>query len=239
MGHAGTVTIGFAHRGGRSEHPDNTLVGFARALQLGADGLESDAWVTADGVAVLDHDGVVGRLPRRRPIAAQRRRDLPGHIPSMAELCALPGADRAQISIDIKDPAAAGAVVAAPGADPGRLWLCGADLATVVAWRSLDDRVHLVHSSGLDRLGGDPLRHPARLADMGVDALNLRASQWSAALVEACHRCGVAAFGWDAQTPTVIADLMTLGIDAVYCDHVAMMVATLADGAPGPSAGSV
>ena len=36
------------------------------ALRLGATGLESDVWLTADGVAVLDHDGVVGGL-RRRP----------------------------------------------------------------------------------------------------------------------------------------------------------------------------
>ncbi len=53
--------IGFAHRGARSERPENTLEAFRRALELGATGLESDAWITADGEVVLDHDGVPGR----------------------------------------------------------------------------------------------------------------------------------------------------------------------------------
>ena len=54
--------IGFAHRGARAHAPENTLEAFRLALRLGATGLESDVWLTADGVAVLDHDGAVGLL---------------------------------------------------------------------------------------------------------------------------------------------------------------------------------
>jgi len=42
--------------------PENTLGAFTLALRLGANGLESDAWTTADGHVVLDHDGVVKNL---------------------------------------------------------------------------------------------------------------------------------------------------------------------------------
>ena len=47
------------------------------ALRLGDPGLESDAWVTADGIVVLDHDGVVGGRLRRRPIASLPHAQLP------------------------------------------------------------------------------------------------------------------------------------------------------------------
>lgn len=57
-----TAAIGFAHRGARDRAPDNRLESFALALELGAGGLESDVWLTADGVPVLDHDGLVPRL---------------------------------------------------------------------------------------------------------------------------------------------------------------------------------
>ena len=66
--------IAFGHRGARAHAPENTLAGFELALKLGATGLESDVWVTADGIPVLDHDGVVKRsLGRNRPIGEMRR----------------------------------------------------------------------------------------------------------------------------------------------------------------------
>lgn len=220
------MTIGFAHRGARTEHRDNTLPGFARALQLGATGLESDAWVTADGVPVLDHDGLVRRGLRRRAIAGLRRDDLPRHIPTLAELLALPGADRVHLSLDIKDPRAAAAVLGVAGADRRRLWLCSPELPALLQWRAGDDRVRLVHSTGRARLAS-PVEHPARLAADGVDALNLRAGEWDAELVEACHSAGVSAFGWDAQKRDELERLVGLGLDGVYSDHVATMVAVV------------
>ena len=42
-------------------------------------------WLTADGEAVLDHDGQIGSL-RKRPIAAFDRAALPAHIPTLDEL---------------------------------------------------------------------------------------------------------------------------------------------------------
>src|SRR4029079_3570744 len=66
--------IAFGHRGARAHAPENTLAGFELALKLGATGLESDVWVTADGIPVLDHDGVVRKsLGRTRPIGELRR----------------------------------------------------------------------------------------------------------------------------------------------------------------------
>ena len=67
----------FAHRGASAHERENTLAAFGRAIELGATGIESDVWITSDGVAVLDHDGTIGTL-RKRPISACRRDELPG-----------------------------------------------------------------------------------------------------------------------------------------------------------------
>ena len=71
----------FAHRGGRAHAAENTITAFELGLRLGATGLESDAWLTTDGVAVLDHDGRVRSGVRRRAIAGYARDDLPARIP--------------------------------------------------------------------------------------------------------------------------------------------------------------
>jgi glycerophosphoryl diester phosphodiesterase len=44
------------HRGARGLWPENTLAGFARAMELGVSALELDCAVTRDGVVVVSHD---------------------------------------------------------------------------------------------------------------------------------------------------------------------------------------
>ncbi|GAA0544998.1 glycerophosphodiester phosphodiesterase family protein [Actinomadura livida] len=44
------------HRGARGLRPENTLPGFAHALELGVDAIELDVGMSADGTVVLNHD---------------------------------------------------------------------------------------------------------------------------------------------------------------------------------------
>ncbi len=50
-----------AHRGASGEFPENTLLSFRRGLEQGADALELDVRVSADGVPVVIHDPDVDR----------------------------------------------------------------------------------------------------------------------------------------------------------------------------------
>ena len=50
-----------AHRGNSDACPENTLAAFRRAFEEGADLLETDLHVTADGVFVCIHDGTLER----------------------------------------------------------------------------------------------------------------------------------------------------------------------------------
>ena len=103
--------IAFGHRGARAHAQENTLDSFRLALRLGATGLESDVWRTADREVVLDHDGIVRSGVRRRPISEVARADLPRHIPTLAELYEAVGTD-VPLSLDVKDTAAADGIVA-------------------------------------------------------------------------------------------------------------------------------
>jgi glycerophosphoryl diester phosphodiesterase len=51
----------FAHRGASVTAPENTLAAFLLALEQGADGIELDAKLTADGEVVVIHDQTVNR----------------------------------------------------------------------------------------------------------------------------------------------------------------------------------
>ncbi|HEY76792.1 MAG TPA: glycerophosphodiester phosphodiesterase [Thermoflexia bacterium] len=55
----GGRTLNIAHRGASAVAPQNTLAAFRRAAELGADGVELDVRLSADGVPVVIHDAVV------------------------------------------------------------------------------------------------------------------------------------------------------------------------------------
>ena len=51
----------WAHRGASGIMPENTLPAFAKAVELGADGVELDIQMSADGEIVVIHDEMVDR----------------------------------------------------------------------------------------------------------------------------------------------------------------------------------
>jgi glycerophosphoryl diester phosphodiesterase len=223
--------IAFAHRGARAHAPENTIEAFELALRLGATGLESDAWLTSDGRAVLDHDGVVGGRLRRHPIGQTPRSELPAHIPELDQLYETCGT-AFELSLDLKDEAVAGAVVAsAEAAGAGtveRLWLCHPDLETLVGWRQMWPQVRLVHSTSKGHLRGGSERHAATLAEHGIDAVNLHQSEWSGGLTTLYHRFERLSFAWDVQFEPLMHELIDSGIDALYSDHVDRLMTAVA-----------
>jgi len=55
------MTINYAHRGASAYYPENTMLSFEKALEMGATGIETDVQLTKDGVLVLIHDEMVNR----------------------------------------------------------------------------------------------------------------------------------------------------------------------------------
>jgi glycerophosphoryl diester phosphodiesterase len=220
--------VGFAHRGARAHAQENTLEAFTLAGRLGAAGLESDVFVTADGIPVLDHDGVVGSLLRRKRLAEVRRSELPSHIPTLQELYEAVGADF-ELSLDVKDPDAFQPTVetARNAGAESRLWLCHPEIDQLIEWRTQTSAL-LVNSPGRTRIDEGLEPRAARLAEVGIDALNRPAGDWNAGQVALLHRFGRMALGWDAQQHRQITSLIDMGIDGFFSDHVDRMTECLA-----------
>jgi glycerophosphoryl diester phosphodiesterase len=213
--------VAFGHRGAKGHARENTLESFRLALRLGATGLESDVWLTADRVPVLDHDGLIRAGVRRKPIAALRRAELPEHIPSLAELLEACGSDY-HLSLDLKDADAGRAVVhvvreAAPELLP-RLWLCHEDWRVAAALRDADPAVKLVDSTRLKHIKEGPERRAATLREHGVDAVNLHHTDWSGGLTTLFHRFDRYTLAWDLQHVHLLERVLEMGIDGVYSD---------------------
>ncbi|MHB8076526.1 glycerophosphodiester phosphodiesterase [Desulfosporosinus fructosivorans] len=55
------MVLNYAHRGASGYFPENTMLAFMKAVEMGCDGIETDVQMTKDGVLVLIHDERIDR----------------------------------------------------------------------------------------------------------------------------------------------------------------------------------
>jgi glycerophosphoryl diester phosphodiesterase len=225
--------IAFAHRGARLEERENTIPAFERALKQGATGLESDAWLAADGEVVLVHDDVFRSGLHRVHVARTSSDELARHgVPRLRELYETLGTDF-DLSLDIKEQRAAVPVIevaAAYGSDVlKRLWMCTPHVPLLEALRPDHPDVRLVHSTRKQKIGVPIERHAADLRALGVDAMNMHHTDWTKGLVALFHRFDVRAFAWDVQETRYLREVLGMGMDGIYCDRVDRMMAAVGE----------
>jgi glycerophosphoryl diester phosphodiesterase len=196
--------IVIAHRTCPRDAPENSLAGIALAGRLGADAVEVDVRLSSDGVPYLLHDRrllrTTGRPARidRTPSSVLRAVRLRGgpSVPSFAEaLDALP--DGLMMAIDVKDPFAAGAVVAEirnQDAASCCLFWSQHDTAVALAVEQLSEV-----ESALLRDTSSAEATAAFVADarrLGARAISAHWSQVGPDLAERCERSGLRLYAW-------------------------------------------
>lgn len=66
------MTLVVAHRGASADAPENTMLAFQRAVEMGADAIELDVHLTKDGKLAVIHDDTLDRTTRLTgPVAAK------------------------------------------------------------------------------------------------------------------------------------------------------------------------
>jgi glycerophosphoryl diester phosphodiesterase len=107
-----------AHRGGSAYAPENTLAAFQKAVEQGADGIELDVHLSADGEVVVIHDSNLERTTNgagsvyETPLAALKELDAGSwygaefngeKIPTLDEVFELVGG-RLFVNVELKGP---------------------------------------------------------------------------------------------------------------------------------------
>ncbi len=227
--------IPFAHRGGTSEAPENTMPAFEHAVALGFDYLETDVHLSADGVLMAFHDpdlsrtcGVDGTIAdMTADELAEIRVDGRASIPLMSDL--LERFPDVRFNIDCKSDAAAGPLAAlirrfeaiervCLGAfSHARLsklrTLLGPQLLSCmspqeVATLRLTGRVGGIS----DRVAQVPVRYGAASGPKGVTLVTER-------FVRNAHRRNVAVHVWTIDDADEMHRLLDLGVDGIMTDR--------------------
>lgn len=210
------------HRGIPAELPENTLGGFMRALERGADAVELDVHVTKDGVVVVHHDFDVSESP----IADTRREDLSAldggaDIPTLEDVLKAIG-DRANVYIELKGQRIEERVIAVARRHGRRFALHSFDHDAIerVAKRAPD----IARGVLVDRGVSNPVQTMRRV----IDRVHPRDiwPHWSLVnrdLVQAAHDMGARVIAWTVNSAQTARHLHSLGADGLCTDDVRLL----------------
>jgi glycerophosphoryl diester phosphodiesterase len=245
----------FAHRGGRALAPENTLLAFDTGLAAGADALECDVRLSADGVPVVIHDATLDRTTDRTgPVVARTAAELARvdagarfeqsgatpwrgqgvGVPTLAEvLRRFP--DR-RIIVEMKDDTAAlgEAVAAVLRREPALERICAAGFAASpvrAVRRVLPDVATSAHMAEVrSALYASWVGWPIRGHYGGFQVPEVRGG-WrvvSPRFVRAARRAGHRVQVWTVDEPEDIARLLDWGVHDVITDQPAVAAAAVA-----------
>jgi len=205
-----------AHRGASGREFENSRAAFARAVELGADGVELDVHSTSDGIILVHHDA---ELPGLGPIGhltfmqmGEFRLPNGEPVPTLPEVLEILGNLDVYVEVKTLSPAFDPALLAVldQGPAPSRYSVHGFDhriIARLGALRPGLPRGILLSSYPLDPL--------ALMRSAGADTIWQDHSLIDAAIVDVVHGARGKLIAWTVNQPRDARRLARLGVDGL------------------------
>ena len=228
--------LAIAHRGGAAENPENTMVAFEHAVNLGYRCIETDVQATRDRIPVIFHDESLERLTGLdRPVGTRTWRELAGlrvhgeaPIPKLEDL--LGAWDDLRLVIDPKSDDVVAPLIETMKRTGSRDRVClGSFSSRRIRWLRADapgctsctpaEVVRLRAASyGLPvgtfqaQCAQVPPRQPI-LGPLSMPVVD-------AAFVRAAHERGMPVQVWTVDSEPEMHHFLDLGVDAIMTDRV-------------------
>ena len=224
----------FAHRGGSTLAPENTIAAFDNGLALGADGLELDVHLSRDGVVVVHHDRALDRATRLTgPLAGRSARELAAAgVPTLAEVLSRHRNTRVIIELKVNTVELASATVedvrAADAVD--RVCLGSFGLRVLRAARAMEPAIATSAAKEEVRWAlyrswlGLPASRRAPYAGYQVPEWSGTTRVVSRRFIELAHRRGHSVQVWTVDAENDARRLLEWGVDALITDRPDLMV---------------
>jgi len=229
-----------AHRGASAVAPENTMAAFRRAVEMGAECIETDLHLSRDGRLIILHDATLERttsgngLVKNHTLNELRQLDAGRwysesfageRLPTIEELLDFAGPADLSLYLEIKGGAGYGVERAVISALRGRK---EAKAAVVLCFdASVLERIHQ-----LDRLLMTGLLFESDGEDMVIEAVRVGARQIgprgdcvTPGLVEDAHRRGLKVIAWTVNEAAQMRALAAAGVDGIITNYPDRLIA--------------
>lgn len=216
------MTLVIAHQGASLRHPGNTVEAFVEAGRMGADMVELDVHLTADGALAVHHDADIANvgLISRLSVA-----ELPDWVPLLDD--AMTACEGMDVNIEAKAP-----IEAAAAGDLGGVDALAQAVAAFVTERGLESRVLVscfwlplidavravnpaIPTAWLTSTGWDHVRAVGDAAVRGHSALHPNHQGLTREVIDAAHAAGLTVNTWTCDEPDHMREMAAWGIDGI------------------------
>lgn len=228
-----THFVNYGHRGACAYAPENTMSSFEMALSMGANGIETDVQLTADGVAVLFHDDTLTRVTGKEGRVSDytyeqlqtftvKNGDMTDRIPTLDEFLARMERENITLAIELKQRGTAEIV-----ADCVRAH--GLDKRVVITSFMLDELARMrQYAPSLQT--GFLTRSTSMTTLQALDALKIdeycpHASSVTKESVKAWHRLGFNVRAWGVKNEELMRNVYLSGADGMTVNFPDKMTA--------------
>ena len=222
----------WAHRGASAYAPENTIEAFELALQMGADGIELDIQLSADGEIMVLHDDTIDRTSsgtgklsdmttwqlKELDFSCGKKEYAGARIPTLREVYALLAGSDLTINVELKNQETdyqklcqkAIALEREMGME-GRILYSSFNHYALLAIRQEDPlaKIGLLY----DCVMVNPQTYAKRIL---ADAIHpSRYTLLIPGVVRRCHRAGILVHTWTVDEPSSIRAMIDKGVDAI------------------------
>lgn len=221
--------LAIAHRGDPVGHRENTVAAVLAAAAQGADAIEVDVQLAADGTVVVVHDDTFARLwGDPRPVAATTWPEIAAlgeegtRVPRLAELLEVAADAGVALVLDQKHPVAAlPALRVVREARADATAFCGSTAGLLEIRAADPDATLYLNDDGMS------LPDVRLLAQLRPQLYNPWFKLLAVATVEAMASFGIRTCCWTPNTDAELRLVLDLGVDAVMTDRVGRLVEIL------------
>ena len=232
-----THFVNYGHRGACAYEPENTMSSFEAALAMGANGIETDVQLTADGVAVLFHDNTLTRVTgeegricdytyEQLQAFTVKNGDKSGRIPTLDEFLTRMERENITLAIELKQRGTAKIVA-------DRVRAHGLDKRVIITSFMLDELSRLrQYAPSLQT--GFLTKSTSEETLQALDALKIdeycpHASSVTKESVKAWHRLGFNVRAWGVQNEELMRNVYLSGADGMTVNFPDKLTAFIDD----------
>lgn len=217
------MVLNFAHRGASGEYPENTMLAFEKAIEMGCDGIETDVHLSKDGALVLIHDETVDRTTSAKGYVGDFTAEELSRlgVPSLEQLLVLAKHWHIGLNIEIKN---------------GRTWYDGIEERLIETLKKYHFTNQTILSSfnhyamvkckmlcpeiktGL--LYIEALYKPEKYcAYVGADAIHPNYIVLNQQVVDEIHACGFKVHPYTVNSERAMNSMVKLGVDMIITNY--------------------